>query len=482
MRQQKGFALLSVIFVMLVFSVLAVGITMLVVSESRLAVEEGRYNKAFFIAEAGKNFAAKRFMGHDDWTEDMGLPMSMNFGGGCFTISTTGETREELDLFSTGVITEEGRTYSRRIRAHVAMDWPAPFKYVIFWDNTAGTVSTVLELGTLIRGIDVIWDVIAKGKVRVRSSSTVTGGTIYAHASGTAPQVVVDSGAVVESWEAISDFPAFPVMDYSYYDNLIASYEAVLPPATTTLDIALTSANSPYNLNTSPYNSGGVIQCRSFTAQDCLVYGNAIIAARNSINISAGTIVSPEGGSIVFASSCEASGSGINVGGGGVLIRKGPSNVDYGVIFFNRARTLNFLNLSMHAYKILALTKNAISTTLAPNILDNSIFYSQAEEDTITFTEVGSFEGSILSRGQVYLYAGRITGIVFNNSSWGTLAELVLGSYVHGPMISRQFRNNRIAGGLWFGSEAAWDPIYLPEIPRGISVESVVVTDWQEVY
>jgi hypothetical protein len=338
-----------------------------------------------------------------------------------------------------------------------------------------------LELGTLIRGIDVIWDVIAKGKVRVRSASTVTGGTIYAHAGGTAPQVVVDSGAVVDTWEAITDFPAFPVMDYSYYDNLIASYEALLPMSGT-LDIVLTSANSPYDLNTSPYNSGGVIQCRSFTAQDCLVHGNAVIAARNSINIYDGTIVSPEGGSIVFASSCEASGSGINVGGGGVTIRKGSSNVDYGVIFFNRARTLNFLNLSMHAYKILALTKNAIAVTLAPNILDNSVFYSQSEEDTITFTEVGFFEGSILSRGQVYLYAGKITGIVFNSSNWGTLAELVLGSYIHGPMISRQFRNNRIAGGLWFGSETAWDPIYLPEIPRGISVESVVATDWQEVY
>jgi hypothetical protein len=165
-----------------------------------------------------------------------------------------------------------------------------------------------------------------------------------------------------------------------------------------------------------------------------------------------------------------------------VEIKKGTNEAEYGVIFFNQGGELRFFNLSMNAYKILALTKNEINLDLAPNVLDNSLLYSQAEDDRITFFNVGSFEGSVISRGRLYLYAGGITGLIFNDSSWGTLAELVIGSYVHGPMITRQFRDNRIAGGLIFGAQAAWDPIYLPEVPRGVSLEGVSVTDWQEVF
>lgn len=486
MRKHKGFALLAAVFVMLVFSVLATGFVSFLLSGSRLVVEEIRYNRAFYLAEAGKNFALKELSADDNWTSISGWPATKSFAGGHFTVSATNESRDALTLFSTGVITEEGKTYIKTFRATVSRDWPEPFKYVIFWDNTAGTPNTVLNLGAEIlgmdRGIDVVWDVIAKGRVRVKSGSSVTGGVIYAHADAVSPEVIIESGAVVENTpEAITDFPAFPSMDYSFYDDLIASYEALLPTGGT-LDINLTSGSSPYNLNTSPNYNNGVIQCRNFTVSDCTIYGSAVIAALNSININQGAIVSPEGGSIVFASRCQAAGSNINVGGGGVIIKAGPPQVNYGVIFFNQAGNINFSNASMKAYKILVLTKNGIAMTGAPNILDNSLLYSQAEDDQITFTEVGSFEGSIISRGRLNLTAGRITGMIFNNSNWGTLAELVFGSYVHGPMITRQFRNNQIAGGLIFGAGAAWDPIYLPEIPRGISLEGIAVTDWREVY
>lgn len=470
MRKHKGVALLAAIFVMAVFSVLAMGFVSFMLSESRLVIDESRYSKAFKIADAGKNFGLKEISTDDDWTSFSSLPITKSFGNGCFTVSTTDETKDALTLCSTGVITEESRTYTKTIRASVARDWPDPFKYVIFWDNTAGTPDTILDLGTSFRGIDIVWDVLAKGRVRVKSNSSVTGGVIYAHADGADPEVIIESGANVENTpEAITDFPAFPGMDYSYYDNLIASYEALLP--TSGSNISLNSGDSPYVIS-------GIVSCESFSVQNCTVLGNGVIAANSSISISQGSIISPEGGSIVFASR----NGDIWVGGGGVELRSGPEDVDYGVILFNKGGELRFFNATMNAHKILALTKNAISLTLAPNILDNSLLYSQAEDDVITFSDVGDFAGSIISRGRLYLYAGRITGLVFNDSNWGILAELIIGSYVHGPMIARKFQNNRIAGGLIFGAEAAWDPIYLPEIPRGISLEGVWVTNWQEVY
>lgn len=117
---RKGFGLLAVIFILLVFSVLGVGLVSLMVSESRLSIEEHRYSQAFYIADAGKNFALKHLSGFADWSQDLGLPLSRSFGGGVFTIDSAGESANALTLYATGVITREGRSYSRAVRAAVS--------------------------------------------------------------------------------------------------------------------------------------------------------------------------------------------------------------------------------------------------------------------------------------------------------------------------------------------------------------------------
>ena len=118
-KNRHGFGLLAVIFILLVFSVLAMGFVSFILSESHLSVAEYRYTRAFFIAEAGKNFAIKHISTFPDWSVDMGLPITKNFAGGTFTIDTDEELASEVKLYSVGLLTAEGKTYSQTIKATV---------------------------------------------------------------------------------------------------------------------------------------------------------------------------------------------------------------------------------------------------------------------------------------------------------------------------------------------------------------------------
>lgn len=469
--RRRGFALLTVIFMMLVFSVLGVGVISLIFSGSRLAVNEYNSSQAFYIAEAGKNYAMQKLNSYTDWTQGMGFPISKGFSGGNFTVTTTNPSRDSITLTSTGVVTIDGSAYVRTIRANVkAGGWPKPFKYAIFWDNTGGSVNNTLNLGALwgLLTINVQGDVLAKGRVYVSSDSSVTNGTVYANAAASPPQVTIAGGATVQSWEATNDLPPFPLIDYSYYDGLIASFESYIP--------ASGGSTTTWNGGTRTVN--GVSQFRRLTAYNgAVIRGSGVVAVRESITLRDGVIVSPEGGSIVFV--CRGD---VTVGGGDVQLKRIPNSSAYGVILITQNGTINFINTTMKAYHILAMTQNDIDLTLAPDILDNSLLYSQSNSNTISFTSVGSFEGIVISRGQLNLYAGRITGVLYNDSTAGTLAWLGLGSYLHGALVSRVFDLDTIIGAVWRPASSAWDLSYLPELPRGVTPEGVEVSRWEEVY
>lgn len=164
MRNHRGFALLASIFIVLVFAVLAVGFVSLFSSESRMVVAEYRYSKAFYIAEAGKNFALKHILGYSDWTENMGFPMSKSFAGGYFTLSTTSETPSSLTLHSTGKITLEGVAYTRVVRAGI--------------ERGGGLGSNILYASGSINigeNATIYGDISATGEVSIGSGSNISG-------------------------------------------------------------------------------------------------------------------------------------------------------------------------------------------------------------------------------------------------------------------------------------------------------------------
>ncbi|OGC21601.1 hypothetical protein A3J90_08525 [candidate division WOR-1 bacterium RIFOXYC2_FULL_37_10] len=475
-KSSKGFALLTVLFIMLVFSILAVSLTSIIFSESKSSVKEIYYNKSFYIAEAGRAYGLKHIEGYSNWTQNMGFPLSCNFSGGTFVLSISNEADNSLTLYSSGILTREGYAYIKTVSCDVSKEgdaFPEAFHYAVFWDNQ-GNTNTQLALGL---SLGIQGDVLARGRVRVRSDSSVAG-TIYADASRSYPQVYIEPGASVGSWEAISSFPSFPYIDYSYYDNLISYYNSLLPTSGN-LSITLGNADSPYNLNTSSYNVGGVIKCRNFTiGQNCVVKGSAIIAARGNITIQDNATVSPEGGSIVFATS-GALGD-INVGGTAVDIKEGASSVDFGVIFYNKGGYTYFQSNSTTAKKILSMTTSRITINNNPAITGGSVIYSQASNDYITFNDLATFEGSVISRGRLYLYGGHLAGMFLSDSNWGIYARLWnAGSYIKGALIGRDFNGTRIeAADIYGGTEFI-------SLAPGISGEGnsiMHIGNWREVY
>ncbi len=116
---KKGFGLLAVVFIILVFSVLAIGFVSFILSESDLSVKKYRYTRAFYVAEAGRNFAIKHISSYPDWSGDVGLPLTESFGDGTFTISVANVSPDQVDLSAMALVTAEGKTYSRTLMATV---------------------------------------------------------------------------------------------------------------------------------------------------------------------------------------------------------------------------------------------------------------------------------------------------------------------------------------------------------------------------
>jgi len=72
MNNRKGFALLTVIFIVLVFSVIVVGLVALLFASSRSTVDNYRFDKAYYIADAGRTFGFKLAYPITNWTQSFG--------------------------------------------------------------------------------------------------------------------------------------------------------------------------------------------------------------------------------------------------------------------------------------------------------------------------------------------------------------------------------------------------------------------------
>jgi len=190
MRKHKGFGLLAAIFIVLVFAVLAVGLVSLLASESRMVVAEYRYSRAFYIAEAGKNFAIQHISTYPAWSVDMGMPLTRSFGNGYFTLSTTDETPGALTLYSTGIITLEGIAYTRAVRLNIERESPLGSNAFFSFGN--------IDIGN---NASIEGDVSAIGAVNIGTGCTISG-----------------------SVEAFVDPPEDPPsLDTTYYDGEIAT-------------------------------------------------------------------------------------------------------------------------------------------------------------------------------------------------------------------------------------------------------------------
>lgn len=189
---KKGLALVTMIYIILVFSVMAVGFVYLLFSEARLGVSEQRHNRAFYIAEAGRTFALRKLIGYGDWTQEMGFSVTRAFDGGHFQLTTTGESANQLTLNSIGVLTLEGTTYVSRVRATIVRAGGGGLgDYALYafafpsGDGDANLGSNVIINGDIYVNADLVigsnvtinGDASASGDVSLGINSSITGET-----------------------------------------------------------------------------------------------------------------------------------------------------------------------------------------------------------------------------------------------------------------------------------------------------------------
>ena len=328
MKNKRGFGLLAIIFVLVIFAVIALGIVSLVVSGSKMTVDEYRYEKSFYLAEGGKNFAIKAFLdGYNDWTQNMGFPITRSFAGGGFIISTSNATIDSITLTSTGIITEESKTYIRKISSVVTRTRGAAGsfteEYALYWGGGGSGGTTTLGNNVVING-----DVATNGDISLGNGVTISGdvqstGTVSGDTTGVTGTTETNVTKTIDP----------PILDTTYYDNLI-SIAGTYPVGNVTYQN--TTLSGRYYVN------GDVI-----LRQTVNISGSAEIIATGTVNvwnnstignnltvISEGQITFGNYGIIMGSGNVWYSSTGVDLGnnttGGSGCVLMSPGNITLG--------------------------------------------------------------------------------------------------------------------------------------------------------
>ncbi len=211
--RKDSFALLSLIFVLLVLTVLGVGIVFMFISGGRSAVDTTRYDKAFYLANGGGNFAAKKIFGLSNWSGSVGLPMSMRLAEGAFTVTAVNPSATSITLRSTGIVTYEGKSYSRTVSAMLTKEssnWQNT--NVLYWGGGGSGSGT----STILNNVNIVGDITANSNIVI--GNNVVGDSIYA--SGTISGSTGGMSGTLESHAPMPSTP--PTLDTSYYTNQLA--------------------------------------------------------------------------------------------------------------------------------------------------------------------------------------------------------------------------------------------------------------------
>ncbi|MFC1571382.1 hypothetical protein ACFL31_02390 [Candidatus Margulisiibacteriota bacterium] len=423
---KRGFALLAAIFVVLVFGVLTVGFVTLFFSESRLAVDEYRHTKAFYVAEAGMNFAIRHLDSYADWSVDMGFPLTRSFGGGVFTLSTSEESGDEIQVYSTGLITFEGKTYSRTIRSTVSIaagtGMTHNFDNAMYVGPPSGGSTLKVQNTAKIHG-----DFYYNGAVWLKDWSQHLAGTIYS------TSLTISGGATYASWEAAEPVD-MPIWNNSYYDSILAETNV-----STTESLTLGVGQS-IDLN------GGTHYFRSIRVNT----GGMVIGP--------GTLVATD-----------------SPGSGDILIDYG-AGIGQGVRFIADSDFMysaSNLTNSIEVYvKDVCRVRNGLSVPAG------SVLYSKSTgNDAIRIA--GSVEADLLAPyGEVSFDYGTIHGLIYAGNVQFTNTGVIRGALVVSG-------SSHIGGTI----DIYYDPAYLPDAIMGLGGTGHVtgeagmsVSDWQEVY
>ncbi|MFH1826667.1 MAG: pilus assembly PilX N-terminal domain-containing protein [bacterium] len=426
MKQKKGFGLVIVIFIMLVFSVLALGFVALLFSETRLAAEEYRYSRAFYLAEAGRNYALEYLSDYSDWSADLGLPLSRQFGQGCFTLNSSSESADQLDIYATGLITVEGKSYVRQLKVTVnstgGFRLPHNFDYALYAADSTWTPTLWIWGPTEIHG-DFYYD----GPVILLGDVELSDGTLYC------TKVTTYGGGTYENWETVPEVD-MPTWDNSTYAGILAETE------NDTYAFLHLTAGQTLNL-----------------AGRTLYYKQAYIDIGSTVN-GPGTIVA----------------TGQPSGTGNIVVNDGAA-IGQGVRFIAQT-TFGLQGSNNIAYPIEVYAKGHISILNGLGIAGNSVLYSSRTDDLAIYI-LGDVNGQLLApNGEVRCLYGHVNGLVYAD-----LANLPLSGEFRGSVVANETRN---IGGV---SDIYFDASYLPDYVAGFDTgggaeRQISISNWREIY
>lgn len=125
----KGFAVLTVIFVMVIFAVLGTAAVALITGSAQMMTDEYLTQKAFYVAEAGLQYTAGGLKGDTDWSDNAGE--TKTFGPGSFTTTFLAQTSSTATVQSVGTV----GGVARRMQVNFTAGMPEAFKNGIYTEQ-----------------------------------------------------------------------------------------------------------------------------------------------------------------------------------------------------------------------------------------------------------------------------------------------------------------------------------------------------------
>jgi Tfp pilus assembly protein PilX len=114
-RCKNGYALLTVVFIIVSFAVLGISSVALVTGSAQMMSDEYHTQQAFNLADAGLNVVAEQLSGDSDWSDNMGF--SRVFGPGNFTVTYVAQTTTSATVQVEGTVEGISRTVQRSFTA-----------------------------------------------------------------------------------------------------------------------------------------------------------------------------------------------------------------------------------------------------------------------------------------------------------------------------------------------------------------------------
>ena len=194
---QKGMALLTTLIFVFLLATFVIALLTMASNNTKLSALQRDSTQAFYVAEAGVEYA-RHLLGQfwDNWDDPGKFPITAKpFGSGTFGVVVTGDTEGEVVITSTGIV----GTAKRVIEVVVEFTVDSIFGYAI-----AGKEEVKLENVSNIVGNVYCEGVIVNEGVNVEGIGIATGtvtGEVYFSGTQVGPEYLIN----------------FPTLDLDYY-------------------------------------------------------------------------------------------------------------------------------------------------------------------------------------------------------------------------------------------------------------------------